>query len=114
MLDTPAFAIDPTARRASAKPRDAGFYRDPYAFYTALHAQTPAFLWENYGHWCFASFRDVSALLRDKRFGRQILHVATREELGLPAPKPHTAAFDQTEKHSLLTLEPPAHTRLGV
>ncbi len=35
-----------------------------------------------------------------------------REQLGLPEPKPHTAAFDQTEKYSLLNLEPPAHTRL--
>ena len=49
---------------------------------------------------------------RDRRFGRQILHVATREELGLPAPKPHLADFDAVEAHSLLELEPPAHTRL--
>ena len=73
---------------------------------------SPTFFWEDYGHWCFAGFEDVSALLRDKRFGRQILHVASREQLGLPEPKPHTAAFDQTEKYSLLNLEPPAHTRL--
>ena len=50
--------------------------------------------------------------MRDKRFGRQILHVATREELGWPPPKDHVAAFDLTEKYSLLALEPPAHTRL--
>jgi len=54
----------------------------------------------------------VSALLRDKRFGRQILHLMSREELGMPEPKAHTAAFDLTEKYSLLTLEPPSHTRL--
>jgi unspecific monooxygenase len=99
-------------RRASAAPRDPGFYRDPYAFYDAVHAAAPAFLWENYGHWCFAGFREVNALLRDKRFGRQILHLMSRAELGLSEPKFHTAAFDLTEKHSLLTLEPPAHTRL--
>ncbi|MEO7221332.1 MAG: cytochrome P450 [Devosia sp.] len=107
-----AFTIDTPARRASAKPRDENFYRDPYPFYTALHCGTPTFLWEDYGHWCFAGFKEVSALLRDKRFGRQILHVASREELGLPPPKDHTAAFDLTEKYSLLALEPPAHTRL--
>jgi unspecific monooxygenase len=99
-------------RRANAEPREERFYQNPYAFYDALHAQSPAFLWENYGHWCFAGFKDVSALLRDKRFGRQILHLMTREQLGMAPPKPHVAAFDQTEKHSLLTLEPPAHTRL--
>lgn len=102
----------PADRRASAEPRDPGFYQNPYAFYDQLHAGDPTFFWDQYGHWCFAGFKDVSALLRDKRFGREILHVATREELGMPEPKPHTAAFDLTEKHSLLNLEPPAHTRL--
>src|SRR5688500_8088785 len=107
-----AFSIDADARRASAKPRDAALYQNPYAFYAELHRGTPTVLWEDYGHWCFSGFKDVSALLRDKRFGRQILHVATREELGWPPPKNHTAAFDLTEKYSLLTLEPAAHTRL--
>ena len=102
----------PADRRASAEPRDPAFYQNPYAFYDRLHADNPTFFWDQYGHWCFAGFKDVSALLRDKRFGREILHVATREELGMPEPKAHTAAFDLTEKHSLLNLEPPAHTRL--
>ncbi|MEQ1771849.1 MAG: cytochrome P450, partial [Devosia sp.] len=107
-----AFSITADTGRAIAAPRDAAFYRDPYSFYAALHAQSPAFIWENYGHWCFAGFKDVSALLRDKRFGRQILHVMSRDQLGWPPPKAHTAAFDLTEKHSLLALEPPMHTRL--
>ncbi|HTJ58820.1 MAG TPA: cytochrome P450 [Devosiaceae bacterium] len=107
-----AFTIDASERRAVAQPRNPSFYQDPYTFYTQLHAAAPAFVWENYGHWCFAGFSEVNALLRDRRFGRQILHVATREELGLPEPKPHTSDFDLTEKFSLLSLEPPDHTRL--
>ena len=102
----------PADRRESANPRDPAFYQDPYAFYDRLHAGHQTFFWEEYGHWCFAGFKEVSALLRDKRFGREILHVASREEIGLPEPKPHTADFDLTEKYSLLNLEPPAHTRL--
>lgn len=102
----------PAHRRASAEPQDPAFYQNPYTFYDQLHATNPSFFWDQYGHWCFAGFKQVSALLRDKRFGREILHVATREELGMPEPKPHTAAFDLTEKYSLLNLEPPAHTRL--
>jgi cytochrome P450 len=102
----------PDNKRASVDPRDPAFYQNPYAFYDRLHATDPTFYWEEYGHWCFAGYKDVNALLRDKRFGREILHVATREELGMPEPQPHTAAFDLTEKHSLLNLEPPAHTRL--
>ena len=107
----PAYTISDDSR-AMANPRDGAFYQDPYAFYEAVHAASPGFFWEDYGHWCFAGFKEVSALLRDKRFGRQILHVASREQLGLPEPKPHTAAFDRTEAYSLLNLEPPAHTRL--
>jgi cytochrome P450 len=112
MLDTLPFSIDPATRHASAQPREAAFYRDPYAFYDAIHAGAPTFFWENYGHWCFTRFKDVNGLLRDKRFGRQILHLMSREQLGMPEPKPHLAAFDQTEKYSLLALEPPDHTRL--
>jgi cytochrome P450 len=107
-----AFSINATDRRASAQPRDAVFYQNPYAFYTDIHAQTPSFVWDNYGHWCFTGFAEVSALLRDRRFGREILHVMTREELGWLPPKAHTADFDLTEKYSLLSLEPPNHTRL--
>ena len=50
--------------------------------------------------------------MRDRRFGRQILHIATREELGLPEPLEHTQNFDAAERHSLLEIEPPEHTRL--
>ena len=106
------FSFDPATRTGHADPRDPVFFENPYAFYAEAHAASPAFFWKDYGYWCFAGFNEVNALLRDKRFGRQILHVATREELGWPEPKPHVAAFDLTEKYSLLALEPPAHTRL--
>ena len=107
-----SFLIDAAQKRAVADPRDPAFYGNPYGFYADLHAGLPAFRWDNYRHWCFSSFKDVSALLRDRRFGRQILHVATREEVGLPPPKPHAADFDRAEAYSLLNLEPPEHTRL--
>ncbi len=102
----------PSHLSASAAPQDPDFYQNPYPFYARQHASHSAFFWEEYRHWCFADFKSVSALLRDKRFGRDILHVASREEIGLPAPKPHVADFDLTEKYSLLNLEAPAHTRL--
>lgn len=107
-----AFKIDSQSRKAQCDPRNPDFYQNPYAFYASLHETTSTFVWEEYGHWCFAGWDDVNALLRDKRFGRQILHVASRQELGWPDPKPHTKDFDASEAHSLLTLEPPEHTRL--
>ena len=72
--------------RESLNPRDPAFYQDPYRFYADVHAQAPAFTWTNYGHACFAGFDDVNVLLRDRRFGRQILHVASREELAGRTP----------------------------
>jgi cytochrome P450 len=104
--------IDATRRRVRLDPRDPAFFADPYPDYAAIRAAAPAFFWEDYGFWCFAAHRDVSALLRDKRFGRQILHVMSREALGWPAPKADLAPFDAVERHSILELEPPEHTRL--
>lgn len=107
------FTISSDPISARCDPREPEFFRDPYRFYIELHRQKASpFQWDDYGHWCFSSFDDVSALLRDKRFGRQILHVAAREELGLPEPLHHTLNFDAAERYSLLSIEPPEHTRL--
>lgn len=93
-------------------PRDPDFYNNPYPAYHAIREKSPVFFWQQYGFWCFSRHEDVSALFRDKRFGRQILHRATREELGWPAPAEHVKPFYDVEQHSLLELEPPDHTRL--
>ena len=108
----PSLTIDAAAARVRLDPRDPAFVQDPYAAYAAIRAVCPAFLWENYGIRCFAAHEDVAGLFRDRRFGREILHVATREELGWPEPKPHTAPFDRVDANSMLEREPPFHTRL--
>ena len=104
--------IDSNSRSVQLDPQNTQFYENPYPYYHRIRAETPVFKWEQYGHWCFSRYDDVSTLLRDRRFGRQILHVASREELGWPEPPEHIAAFTAHEKHSLLELEPPVHTRL--
>jgi cytochrome P450 len=104
--------IDGTRRSVSLDPRDPDFFNDPYPTYRRLRDETPVFKWEQYGYWCFARHADVAALLRDRRFGRQILHVMSREELGWPETPPHLKAFYDFERHSLLETEPPVHTRL--
>jgi cytochrome P450 len=111
-MSLPYLAIDAARRHVSLDPRDPAFFRDPYPAYRAIRAATPVFFWENYGFWCFSAHADVAALLRDRRFGRQILHVASRESLGWPKQPAHLEAFDAVERHSLLELEPPEHTRL--
>lgn len=107
-----AITIDGAKRCISIDVHNPDFFRAPSSAYAEIHAHCPAFYWSEREQWYFAGYDQVNALLRDRRFGRQILHVATREELGMPAPKPHLNDFDALEEHSLLELEPPAHTRL--
>ncbi|MCA3572361.1 MAG: cytochrome P450 [Aestuariivirga sp.] len=107
-----AMRIDKARRSVILDPVEPDFYNDPYPFYHAIRADVPVFTWEQYGYWCFARHEDVNALLRDRRFGRQILHVASREELGWPDTPQHLRPFYDFERHSLLELEPPVHTRL--
>lgn len=108
----PYYQIDASTRSVTCNPRDPEFFKQPYPFYAQLHAKCPTFLWQDYGHWCFAGWDEVNALFRDKRFGRQISHVATAKELGWPPPLPHTVDFENLEDNSILSLEPPEHTRL--
>ena len=104
--------IDKVHRSVVLDPVDPEFYNDPYPAYHRIRAEVPVFKWEHYGIWCFSRFEDVNALLRDRRFGRQVLHVASRDELGWPETPSHLRPFHDFESHSLLELEPPVHTRL--
>jgi len=105
-------APDSSLPRLSVDPCDPGFIQDPYTSYEKWRTSHPVFFWDEYEVICFARHRDVNAILRDHRFGRQILHVATREELGLADPPAHLEPFYRFESRSLLELEPPVHTRL--
>jgi cytochrome P450 len=107
-----AMQIDPARRSVSLDPRNPAFFNDPYPYYREIHAASPVFYWEEYGYWCFAGHDDVSTLLRDRRFGRQITHIVSREKLGWPDIPSQLAPFYAFEAHSLLELEPPTHTRI--
>jgi cytochrome P450 len=85
--------LDSKARSVDLDPREPQFCQNPYAAYRRIHEVVPVFKWEQYGHWCFAKHEHVSALLRDRRFGRQILHLASREELGWAEVASHLKPF---------------------
>jgi cytochrome P450 len=99
-------------RSFTQPPTDPAFVQNPYPAYDAMRRIGPAVFWADYGFWCFPGFETVNALLRDRRFGRDVLHVATREELGWPEIPEHVRPFYDVEAHSLLEREPPVHTRL--
>jgi cytochrome P450 len=108
----PSLAIDAARFRVSLNPADPVFVQDPYPAYRAIREAAPLFYWEEYGCWCAASHALVFDLFRDRRFGREVLHVATRAELGWPEPEAHLAPFAAVDAHSMLEREPPVHTRL--
>ncbi|MBN9059548.1 MAG: cytochrome P450, partial [Rhizobiales bacterium] len=106
------FRIDPVSRRVSVDAKDPAFFQDPYPVFEAIRAVAPVFFWEEQGVWCFLGADDVNALYRDRRFGREILHVATREELGIPEIPAYLKPFYDVDGLSMLEREPPVHTRL--
>ena len=80
-----SLAIDAPGRRVRLAPADPTFFQDPYPAYRAIRERCPVFFWEDYGFWCCAAMADVDALFRDRRFGRDVTPVASRESLGWPA-----------------------------
>ncbi len=105
-------SLDRAQLTIQLSPSNPDFVQNPYREYQRWHRDSPVFWWQEYGFWCFSSFDHVHALLRDKRFGREVLHVASREELGWAEIPDHLTGFYAFEAHSLLEREPPVHTRL--
>ena len=87
-------------------PTDPAFVQDPYPFYDRMRALGPLVRWEDYGMVCATDLATVSAVLRDRRMGRQV-----PAEL-VPAPDPARAGFDGIEAHSMLELDGADHARL--
>ena len=98
--------INPASKRVRLDVGEPEFVQNPYTAYAHFHQIGGRIFWEDYGFWCFANYNDVNNLLRDKRFGREVPgHLR-------PESRRHLEWFDRVEKHSLLELEPPEHTRL--
>lgn len=93
-------------KHLSQSATDPAFVQDPYPFYERARAEGELFFWEEYGIACTTSHKLVSALLRDKRMGRE-----PPPGKG-PVITDRTRAFYEVEAHSMLAIEPPRHTRL--
>jgi cytochrome P450 len=90
----------------SQSPTDPAFVQNPYPVYARARDAGPLVRWAEYGMPAAFDHATVDAILRDRRFGREV-----PPELA-EAPPPHLAAFYAVEAHSMLELEPPRHTRL--
>jgi unspecific monooxygenase len=87
-------------------PTEPDFVQDPYRFYRQHRDKAPIHFWNEYNMLAAFSHADVSAILKDRRLGREVPPELATE------PAPHTVPFYKIEAHSMLELEPPRHTRL--
>ncbi|SHE45334.1 Cytochrome P450 [Litoreibacter ascidiaceicola] len=90
--------------RVTQSPTDPALNQNPYPFYDRIRPLGLLVWWEDYNMPVAASQPAVSALLRDRRFGR--------ENPTPPVVPDHQKPFYAIEAHSMLELEPPRHTRL--
>lgn len=94
--------------------RDRAFIEDPYPTLNALRESAPIHWDADTELWLLTRHEDVKAAQLDRRFGRVLHgHAEPQEfrpirELDLDNWEP----YYRTERHSLLMLEPPEHSRL--
>jgi cytochrome P450 len=93
-------------------PSDPEFLVDPYPVLNRLRERAPLFYDAGRERWFVTRHEDVRSCLRDKRLGRNFRHVLMPEEIGFPPLDPRWQSFWDSERWSLLWLEPPDHTRL--
>ncbi|OOY09517.1 cytochrome P450 [Thioclava sp. F36-7] len=90
----------------SQSPLDPDFVQNPYPFYDRVRQGGPFVQWPEYGFRVTARAAIVGAALRDRRLGRE-----APPEQAVDIPK-HLEPFYAIERHSMLELEAPTHTRL--
>ena len=82
---------------------DPGFLDDPYPVLAELRAEAPLVWHEAWGVWLATTHGAVSAVLRDRRFGR-----IWTDQVPLDEMEP----FNALHRNQMMENEPPAHTRL--
>lgn len=97
---------------SSFDPTSLSFIANPYPIYSALRSLGPIHYDARSNLWLVTRHADVTALLRDRRFGRSYLHMATHAEMGRPDEPIEHAPFWHVIRNGMLDREPPDHTRL--
>ena len=90
----------------SQSPFDHEFVQNPYPFYQEAQLLGDLFYWSDYNQIAAVSHSAVGTFLRDRRWGREV-----PEEFRTETPA-HIEPFMRLERHSMLELDPPHHTRL--
>ena len=91
---------------------DPNFIRDPYPTLEELREGPGVFFDPVWKKLFFTRHEDIAALLKDRRLGRSITHILSRDELGWPPANLRQKPFDDFQTLHMLDREPPDHTRL--
>jgi cytochrome P450 len=91
---------------------DPAFVTNPYPLLAEIQEAAPIFWFEPTQQWFVTRHALVHAALRDRRLGRAYDHLYTPEELGREPRDPQWSDFVESERWSLLNIEPPDHTRI--
>lgn len=92
------------------------FIDDPYPTFARLRAGSPIFSDERWGLTFFTRHADIHAILRDRRFGRDVRHAVDPVDIDQEAfdriyPQRYPA-WTNYIRESFIDFEPPDHTRL--
>lgn len=90
---------------------DPDFVRDPYPVYARLREHGP-FYDETWGLTFFSRHADVTGILRNRAFGRDIRHVLPADEIDHRTYPAHLPTWTRMIRGSFIDLEPPEHTRI--
>ena len=88
------------------------FHANPYPYYAMLHEKAPILFHPPGNGWFLTRHDDVAAAFKDARFGRDILTVMTRQELGWTETPEHLRPLYAMQDAWMLLKDPPAHTHL--
>lgn len=88
------------------------FQANPYDYYQAIRQFMPQLHYAEWNTWFLTRHNDCSAVLKDQRFGHEILKIATREELGWGDVPEDQRAVSAVFQSWMLNRDPPDHTRL--
>src|SRR5689334_10366394 len=88
------------------------FIADPYAQLASLRNEMPVYHDAVWNKVFFTRHGDISSLLKDKRLGRTMLHLYSREEISWPPPDPRTTGFRSYQDNVFMDMEGASHARI--
>jgi len=88
------------------------FIANPYAQLEILRNESPAYHDPVWDKTFFTRHADITSLLKDKRLGRTMLHLYSREEIGWPPPDPRTKGFRGYQDNVFMDMEGKSHARI--